>query len=865
MDSMRHFLFGEWKELPPDLPLDEARSVFESRAMAERLKKFSSISVDDVISLLDRVGTRLTSPGPYRDRIMDTMPDVTGFSPSMIEIGIDVLKGLLSRGSLEERLSCLGDRRVLDCWTESGGSPIRAVPLGCICHIAAGNIFLGSIDSLVMGMITKNLNVLKISRQDPIFPFIFLEALLEEDRGGKISSSIAITSWSHSNEGIMDLVGRRFDGILLFGGEEAVRSYRAVASPGTEVLAFGPKISWGLIREGLSEEELDEAIKGFAMDVSLWEQRACTSCQNLFVEGRDLVDRVAEKLHEELSSLEESIPQDRLSIDDAVDILREREQAFWDQVHGNKKLFQGLGHTVVLGQGARLLPSPLNRTVFVSAIRDIGELAKGDIPDMGYYMSTVGLAVPDVLLDETIEVLQKLGVRRFCLPGTMGLGADGKASHDGVHLALSLVRLINREDISRDGLGLNWVSKDRRTELLLGRLNRVLSEAMKAPFYREKYRDLSLPLKNLSAFAELPCVEKSDLEKNCYPSKNMLTDPDLGGYVFSSGGTSGRPRLLRWTSSEFRKSAEALGRGFRVLGIGRDDVVANLMVAGSLYTGFLAVNGGLEETGCTVLSMTANQSPKDTVDLLLELSPTVVMAMTSTLVELAEEALKRGGLHLDRIFYTGETMGKSSIALLEKAFSPSRVGSLSYGAVEIGPLAFQCPHCRHDEFHVDESWVYVEIDDDGELYATTLERTLQPIVRYRLGDRAEWIGEPCDCGRKAPRFRLMGRSDDSVRLLYNDLYLKDLDDTVSLFSGLSPIYQVVVEDGSKGPDVAIAVEGDDCSIEEEFLQILKEKSSQFDHLSDFGCPVKLSVVPGGTIERLGRTGKVRRIVDRRSR
>jgi phenylacetate-coenzyme A ligase PaaK-like adenylate-forming protein len=166
---------------------------------------------------------------------------------------------------------------------------------------------------------------------------------------------------------------------------------------------------------------------------------------------------------------------------------------------------------------------------------------------------------------------------------------------------------------------------------------------------------------------------------------------------------------------------------------------------------------------------------------------------------------------------------------------------------------------------VDESWVYVEIDDDGELYATTLERTLQPIVRYRLGDRAEWIGEPCDCGRKAPRFRLMGRSDDSVRLLYNDLYLKDLDDTVSLFSGLSPIYQVVVEDGSKGPDVAIAVEGDDCSIEEEFLQILKEKSSQFDHLSDFGCPVKLSVVPRGTIERLGRTGKVRRIVDRRSR
>ncbi len=860
---MRHFFFGSWIDAQSDLPGDLGRDLLSSQVMADRLASLREVSVDEILSLLHRVGVRMTEPGPYRDRIIRSMPDITGFPLSMVEMGVDVLKSLLSRESLEERLSCLGDRRVLDCWTEVEGRPVRARALGALCHVAAGNIFLGSVDSLVMGLITKNVNVLKISRQDRVFPFIFLDALLEEDRSGVVSSSIAVTSWSHNNGEMMDLVGRRFDGILLFGGEDAVKTYRGIASPGTEVLAFGPKISWGLVREGLSTSQLEEAVKGFAMDVALWEQRACTSCQNIFIQGQALGETVGEMLHRELSSLESSMPQDRVSLDEAVDIRKERESAFWDQTQGSRRIWEGRGHTVILGRGASVVPSPLNRTVFLSVVDDWRELLEGDLKDMGYYMSTVGLAVPDDVMDETVEEIQKLGVLRFCLPGTMGLGADGKASHDGVYLALNLVRLVNREDIAGDLLGLTRLDEARRSSVLLGRINRVLSSSLKAPFYRDRFASVSLPLRDLSELSSVPVLEKADLEVHCPPSLDMITEPDSGGYLFSSGGTSGHPRRIRWTSSEFDQSGQALGRGFKALGIGPDDVVANLMVAGSLYTGFLAVNRGLEETGCSILSLTANQPVSETVALLRDLRPSVVMAMTSTLIELAGAVLDGEPLSIDRIFYTGETMARSSLELVTRAFSPSRVGSLSYGAVEIGPIGYQCPHCRHDQFHVEDSWAHVEIDDDGEIYVTALERTLHPIVRYRLGDRGKWVDEPCGCGRTSRRFSLMGRCDDSVRLLYNDLYLEDVDQAICGFPGLSPVYQLVVEEG---PEVTLIVEGKDSpGLEESFLRDLKARADQFKDLADFGCPFRLSVVPPRTIERLGRTGKVRRIVDRRER
>ena len=69
------------------------------------------------------------------------------------------------------------------------------------------------------------------------------------------------------------------DGVLLFGGEEAVVNYKNGLSAKSEMYSFGPKLSFGLLCSGLNDEEIKIAAYGFADDIILWEQKACTSCR----------------------------------------------------------------------------------------------------------------------------------------------------------------------------------------------------------------------------------------------------------------------------------------------------------------------------------------------------------------------------------------------------------------------------------------------------------------------------------------------------------------------------------------------------------------------------------------------------------
>jgi phenylacetate-CoA ligase len=51
----------------------------------------------------------------------------------------------------------------------------------------------------------------------------------------------------------------------------------------------------------------------------------------------------------------------------------------------------------------------------------------------------------------------------------------------------------------------------------------------------------------------------------------------------------------------------------------------------------------------------------------------------------------------------------------------------------------------------------------GELVLTHLQKDCQPLVRYRTGDLIEVADvEPCLCGRKSPRFKVVGRIDDML-------------------------------------------------------------------------------------------------------
>jgi phenylacetate-coenzyme A ligase PaaK-like adenylate-forming protein len=79
----------------------------------------------------------------------------------------------------------------------------------------------------------------------------------------------------------------------------------------------------------------------------------------------------------------------------------------------------------------------------------------------------------------------------------------------------------------------------------------------------------------------------------------------------------------------------------------------------------------------------------------------------------------------------------------------------------------------------------VEKGETGRLIFTSLSRKGQDLFRYEIGDLGRWVDEPCDCGRKSPRFELLGRFGDIFKMgpLFNYSEFEGILDSKMTYGG----------------------------------------------------------------------------------
>jgi phenylacetate-CoA ligase len=146
------------------------------------------------------------------------------------------------------------------------------------------------------------------------------------------------------------------------------------------------------------------------------------------------------------------------------------------------------------------------------------------------------------------------------------------------------------------------------------------------------------------------------------------------------------------------------------------------------------------------------------VQFLRAFEPAVVMGYPSALYAVAQYALDHGDLppRAVAVSTSAERLPDYMRAAIESAWQ-SRIYD-RYGAVEGCVSASQCEHGRH---HVSPEIGILEILDpngrpvgpgaEGEVVCTGLQNTLQPLIRYRIGDSARWaVDQHCPCGRQLP-------------------------------------------------------------------------------------------------------------------
>lgn len=303
----------------------------------------------------------------------------------------------------------------------------------------------------------------------------------------------------------------------------------------------------------------------------------------------------------------------------------------------------------------------------------------------------------------------------------------------------------------------------------LARLRRLLHHAAThSPWYQERFRDAGLrvsDLQNFSDLQKLPVLSKDELRAHV---SELCTRPaaSAGLRTRRTTGTSGQPLQLPVTRAEAWFDLVAWQRLYQACGLRPWHRQVKIMVP-------QAKAPAQTQRGSPGLFrrqyLSTMLEPDQKIAELRRLTPDAVFAHASVLGEIARRLEDRAEtLSVPRLFSTSDMLWPGLRALITR-----RLGGEIYdvyGSVETGPVAGEC--ARHDGFHVLDHLVHVEIVDDagrpatcGRMVCTVFWRRAVPLIRYAIGDWAEWAEAPCPCGDARPRLaRLHGREHDLLRL-----------------------------------------------------------------------------------------------------
>lgn len=449
-DREAHFVWGRTFRLDRDgLRQGLAEIVTEGKRLARDARMPSP---EDLRSVFGRLEQAWSDPRhPIRTRATQVLLESTGLGEALLRESLEALPRLLDPVALASRM----ERDLAPPFEEAaapGAPPWRLLvrPVGQVLHVSAGNTFLGGVESLVNGLITGNVNYFKTAEGDRAFPLVFARSVAESDPERLFAGRLAVLSWRGGDEAIESLFKREMDAIIFYGGDGALASWRSGLGPGTTLISHGPRMGIGVVsRLGRRRQGPRELAQRIALDMSIWEQRACNSLHTLFLQvGEPAEAPFIEALTSSLDRMARVFPTDARSVEEDVEVLRARELARAARLTGRPVSVQGApgGEWTVIRQGADepLSPSPLGRTVFLRPYVSLEDLVGSLVPHESN-LQTAGYCLDPSELREYAMALASVGVTRLCPFGVMTLPPSG-SPHEGRYELRDLSKLVVVEE-----------------------------------------------------------------------------------------------------------------------------------------------------------------------------------------------------------------------------------------------------------------------------------------------------------------------------------------------------------------------------------------------------------------------------------
>ncbi|MGO5021760.1 acyl-CoA reductase [Lawsonibacter sp. LCP25S3_G6] len=312
-----------------------------------------------------------------------------------------------------------------------------AVPLGTLLHITAGNLDGLPAFSVVEGLLTGNVNLLKLPSGDSGLSLALLKLLTDTEP--KLAPYVYVFSIPSSDKVSLQALANLSDGIVTWGGDEAIRAMRAMAPAGCKLMEWGHRLSFAYLSGEGRGEEL-EALAGHIIQTG---GLLCSSCQVIYLDTADL-DRARHFCQSFLPILERAAAQGHQTPGQAaMATLHGYEHRLELAVEGSSaEVFQGRGCSVTLCPDRALELSPLHGNVLVKCLPR-NELAAALFSQRGR-LQTVGLLCPPQERRELCQRLSRAGVTRITTAAHMSEPFLGEC-HDGEYPLRRYLRLVDVE------------------------------------------------------------------------------------------------------------------------------------------------------------------------------------------------------------------------------------------------------------------------------------------------------------------------------------------------------------------------------------------------------------------------------------
>jgi len=411
---------GTWDlQLESDLiPIDEETFKKDLENLKVAQSKLLEFDVDEILEFLDTLVSKW---------IMDPL-----FTKRYGDLGISFLLSFMRKENLSNLLeaSLIGNRKSLDRFTSLPGmdKQLIATPRGIITHWLAGNVPVLGMISIIQGIITKNINVIKLPRENgrvlPEMLSEFKSLSITTSKGNVFSgehiySCVAFYYCDRTDASAQKQLSVNSDVRVAWGGREAVESVMQLPRRyGTQDVIFGPKYSFAAIgKNSVRRDNVVEISKKLAMDASFFEQQGCNSPHTVFIENGGEIDYVefGEHLANAMKKVLKRIPKRDIRNSQIGNILNTRMDYMLDGiVHSSK----GIDWTVIVSDEQGLADACYNRTVFVRPVNSIDEIVH--FVEHNKHQS-IGLALEDSRLIELSIELARKGIERVTEVGKMSV------------------------------------------------------------------------------------------------------------------------------------------------------------------------------------------------------------------------------------------------------------------------------------------------------------------------------------------------------------------------------------------------------------------------------------------------------------